>query len=324
MPAPDVSVVIVSFNTRELLAHCLESLAAAAPSVAWEAMVVDNGSADGSAAMVRERFPATVLIERPDNPGFARATNLGLARATGRHRVWLNPDCEMRPGSLTALVRYLEAHPEVGAVGPRLLDSDGGLQPSAQAFPNASLVLYRFLGLGRLMRRGALAWLWRRIGTGAGPTARGYAEALRPGAEPRAVDWISGACLATRAREIERIGPLDEGFFMYCEDADWCQRVHAAGLEVHYLPEAVVVHHVGASGPSNPQLAYHFYRSMLRYFRRYRPSQFLGLRAVMLVAFAVRGVGRELGRLVGRPGAHPWWRLAAICWSPGPLAEGGA
>ena len=324
MPSIDVSAVIVSFNTRALLERCLDSLPAAAAPFSCEAIVVDNGSDDGSIAMIRERFPHVQLVERPDNPGFARSTNLGLERACGRVRVWLNPDCLPSPGSLALLVEHLDLHPETGAVGPRLLYPDGRVQPSAQRFPNASLVFYRFLGLGRVARGRLFGWLWRAVGRSASATARAYFESIEQAGPARSVDWITGACLATRAEDCRRIGPLDEGYFMYCEDADWCQRVHTAGLQVHYLPQAIVVHHVGASGATNPLIAYHSYRSLLRYFLRYRPAQFGPLRVLMLFAFGLRGAGNELARLSGRPATHPWWKLAALCWSPRALEERGA
>ena len=317
----DVSIVVVSFNTCELLARCLASLPAAAGELSWQAIVVDNASRDGSVAMVRERFPEVECHAMADNLGFARGTNLGMARATGRLRVWLNPDCEMTPGSLVALVCHLEQHPEAGAVGPRLIHDDGRVQPSAQAFPSGSRMLYHFLGLRSVAR---IAWLRSVLLRLAPPSAkmtRAYLAALDPGIEPREVDWVSGACLATRAEVASRVGPIDETYFMYCEDTDWCHRVHAAGWRVHYLPGATVIHRAGASHPSNPLAAYYYYGSLVRYFLRYRPDQFAALRVLMLVAFALRGLGGELKRVLGRGADHPWWRLVALCWSLDRLAE---
>lgn len=317
MPPVDVSVVIVSYQTRDLLSCCLASLPAAAGNASWEAIVVDNGSRDGSPEMVRERFPRVRLFVAGDNPGFARSTNLGLDQATGRTWVWLNPDCEMEPGSLAALVRYLDEHPEVGAVGPKLVSGDGTPQPSAQAFPSGARMLYHVLGVRRLA---ALPWA-RRALRAVVPRSmkmtRSYLEALDPGSEPRRVDWITGACLATPAHVARRVGPLDESYFMYCEDTDWCHRVHDSGLEVHLLPGVQVIHRSGSSGPSNPLTAYHHYASLMRYFRRYRPREFPLVRAFMMVTFAVRGIAGDVRRWAGRGGEHAWWRLARLCWSPG-------
>ena len=319
MSAVDASIVIVSYNTRDLLVRCLDALPAAVAPFRHEAIVVDNGSRDGTVAALQARDDVRV-IERPENPGFARATNLGIAAAGGRAIVWLNPDCEPAPGSLATLLRHVDAHPGTGAAGPLLVYPDGRPQPSAQAFPHASLVLYRFLGLGRLTRWPGLRTLARH----AGPTTRSYVAATETSSEPRSVDWISGACLVTTADHAREVGPLDEGYFMYCEDADWCQRVRARGLAVDFVPGARVVHHVGASAPANPQLVYWFYRSMLRYFRRYRAGEFPLLCVAMFPAFVLRGIARDLARLVGRSGGNPWWRLASLCLAPAARLEGRA
>jgi N-acetylglucosaminyl-diphospho-decaprenol L-rhamnosyltransferase len=322
LSAPDLSLVIVSFNTRDLLAACLAALPAAASGLAWETIVVDNGSRDGTVDMVREHFPKTILIAAGENLGFARAMNLGLAGARGRIVCWLNPDCVASPASLAGLVEHLDAHAGVGAAGPRLVFPDGRVQPSAQAFPGVVRVLYHFLGLRVLAGAGWLSPLLRRVARRAGPMTRSYIESLAPGLEPRSVDWLSGACLAARAGDAAAVGPLDEGYFMYCEDTDWCHRLRSRRLEVHYLPAFVVVHHVGASRPFNPEVVYHYYRSLLRYFLKHRPAQSGLVRGLMLAGFCLHGVCREAGRLLGRRAPHPWWRLVRLCWSPATLVDG--
>lgn len=315
----DVSLVIVSYNTRELLAECLDSLPAAAGDLALQVLVVDNASSDGTPAMVRERHPEVELIENRDNLGFSRAVNRGLAAARGRILVWLNPDCTVGPGVLAGLASHLDRHPEVGAVGPRLVYPDGRVQPSAQAFPGVARIVYHFLGLRRLAGWRPLRRVWSLLGRHAGPMTRAYLESLEPGGEPRSADWVSGACLATPAAVARRVGPLDEGYFMYCEDTDWCHRVHDLGLEVRIVPSLVVTHHVGASGPTNPESVFHYYRSLLRYFLRRQPSRFPLARVLMGIGFGMRGLAREAGRLVGRRGPHAWWRLARLCWDPSGL-----
>jgi N-acetylglucosaminyl-diphospho-decaprenol L-rhamnosyltransferase len=314
LSAVDLSVVIVSYNTRALLERCLTSLQAGAGSRVLQVIVVDNGSTDGSLEMVRERFPAALALENRGNLGFAHATNRGVERAEGGVVVWLNSDCETPPGSLATLVDYLDAHADVGVVGPRVLYPDGRVQPSAQAFPGPSRMLAHFLGLRALAKSDALRPLFRRLAPHLGRMTRSYLEAFEPGVKPRAVDWISGACLAARADVARRVGPLDEGYFMYCEDADWCQRVHAAGLAVHFVPAATVIHHVGASRAGSAFVTFHYYRSLLRYFQRWHARGLGALRAFLLLAFSVRGVAGEFARLAGR-GTHPWWRLARLCVS---------
>jgi N-acetylglucosaminyl-diphospho-decaprenol L-rhamnosyltransferase len=321
LPAPDLSIVIVSYHTRDLLAACLASLPDAAGGITYEAIVVDNDSRDGSAEMVRERFPEAVVIEAGGNLGFARATNLGLARARGRVVCWLNPDCVAAPGSLAGLVKHLAAEVRVGAVGPRLVYPDGRFQPSAQAFPGPIRVLYHFVGLRALAGAAWLRPLWRRVGRMAGPMTRSYLASLDSIAEPRSVDWVSGACLATRAPVAAEVGPLDEGYFMYSEDTDWCHRLRARGYDIQYLPAFEIVHHVGASRASNPEAVYHYYRSLLRYFLKYRSAQGPWIRTLMLAGFVSRGLVREVARPFGRRGPHPWWRLAGLCCSPAFRAE---
>jgi GT2 family glycosyltransferase len=311
----DVSVVIVSYNTRALLERCLASIEGAAPALRVETIVADNGSADGSPALVRERFPSVDLLELTENRGFAHGTNAGLARATGRYHVWLNSDCELSAGSLAAMASYLDRHPDVAVVGPRLVYPDGRVQPSAQAFPNGWRVLYQFLGLRRLLSVRWLAPLVRLLAR-QDPMTRTYVEALSPSTEARPVDWVSGACLMARGEAFRTAGALDEGFFMYCEDADWCQRVGATGGRTEYLPWITVVHHVGASGSKNPFITYHYYRSLLRYFGRHRPKELLAIRGLMIVVFTFRGLALEAARLFGRGSEHPWWRLVALCRSP--------
>ncbi len=319
----------MSYNTRDLLARCVASLPAAAAGLALQTIVVDNGSRDGSLVAVRERFPDVVAIDSGGNLGFAKANNLGFERAVGRVRVWLNPDCEMSPGSLRALVSYLDEHPEVGAVGPRLDYEDGRSQPSAQRFPSALRVLVHFLGLARWAPRLPVG-IRRVLGRVMGGEARGYLDALSPGDGPRAVDWVSGACIAVRAEVARRVGPLDEGYFMYSEDTDWCQRVHQHGWDIHFVPTIAVVHQVGASAPSNPLVVEQYYRSLLRYFSRHRPGSFWAIRSLMCAGFVTRACGQALAKRLGGRSCQPWWRLAVACWDgsgdraqPGPISRGG-
>jgi GT2 family glycosyltransferase len=303
-----VSVVIVSWNTLELLRRCLASLRRARGPL--QVVVVDNGSSDGSPAMVRAEFPEVELVESGANRGFAFATNLGLARATGRHVAWLNSDCEVGGESLATLAAYLDAHPHVGAVGPRLVHPDGRQQPSAQAFPTPARLVVRALGLRALMRSSWLRHLLRPLLLRMGGMAGAYARAFERAPGPLAVDWVSGACLVAPTAFARTVGPLDEGYFMYCEDTDWCRRVHEAGREVYHLPEVEVVHHVGGSGGS-AFVAYQHERSLLRYFLRWQPAALRPWRALFAAGVALRAMANDLRRVFGGP-AHPWWRLHAF------------
>lgn len=317
MSAPDLSIVIVSYNTRELLDQCLDALPAATAGLAVQTIVVDNASRDGTVDALRARRPEVEVLALDENAGFARGTNLGIARSTGRTVCWLNPDCVATPGSLTALVRHADAHPEAGAIGPRLVYANGEIQPSALAFPGGRWLVAHLLGLKRVLRVPGVEFAARKVAPGLGRVSAAYLASRLPAGESRSVDWVSGACLLARAEVAAAVGPIDEGYFMYCEDADWCHRVHAAGWQVHQVPGVTVVHHVGGSGGGGASTTFHFYSSLLRYFRRHRPASYGWIRLVMVVTFLLRAVGQDVARLFGARADRPWWRLARHCWAAG-------
>lgn len=262
----DLSIIIVNWNTRDDLARCLASLHPARSRLAMEVVVVDNGSRDGSQRMVRSRFPWARLVATGRNLGFARGNNVGLAETTGRFRLLLNPDTIVHDDALEQLVRHANAHPEVGLLGPMLLNSDGSLQPSCRRFPTLSALLFRNTPLGR--------WLpGNRF-------ARSYLMEDWDHRRPRAVDWLSGACLLARSELTEALGGLDERYFMYVEDMDWGLRARRAGWQVVYLPSARVTHAVGRSSDQQPAAmvkAHH--RSMYLYVRKH-----YGVAAALLAA----------------------------------------
>lgn len=314
MSAPDLSIIIVSYNARQLLDQCLDALPAATEGLTVQTIVVDNASHDGTVEAMLAQRPQLEFLPLSENMGFARGTNLGLARATGRTVCLLNPDCVATPGSLAALVHHADAHPEAGAIGPRLVYANGEIQPSALAFPGGRWLVAHLLGLKRILRVPGVEVAARRIAPRLGRVSAAYLESRVPTQEVRSVDWISGACLVARAEVAARVGPLDEGYFMYCEDADWCHRVHEAGWQVQQIPGVTIVHHVGGSGGRGAAATFYFYASVLRYFRRYRPGSFGWIRLVMIATFFLRAVGQHLGRLAGFHADRPWWRLTRYCW----------
>lgn len=247
MEALTLSVIIVSWNVRDLLRDCLRSvIQGLSPAVPHEIIVVDNASTDGSAAMVRAEFPTVTLLVNAENLGFARANNRGLCVSRGRYVVLLNSDTVVPAPALEALVAFMDAHPDAGAVGPRLLRPDGSVQP------------YAFGGdptLGYLLRRGIRRLLFGR------PLHDWATEDVRP------VDWVSGACLMVRREAIEQAGLLDENIFMYFEDNDWCLRIRRAGWRVYYDPQ-VAITHIGGQGLVRNPAAARAYRESLRYFYR--------------------------------------------------------
>ena len=227
MSAPELSISIVSWNTRELLRDCLRSVREDPRSAAWELFVVDNGSRDGSADMVEESFPGVEVIRSRENLGFSAGNNLALARARGRHLLILNSDTRVDPGALGGMVDFADGNPGVGAVGPRLEDGGGSLERSWGRSPGAislighKLLLHRLFPFHRLARR-------------------------RP-PEGRDVGWVTGACLLVRRQAAKAAGPLDDGMFMCHEDVEWCMRLRHAGWRVVYLPRSRVVHLEGRS-----------------------------------------------------------------------------
>lgn len=294
MPQPDISIIIVSYNTRDLLVSCLKSIEASQGALAIETIVVDNASTDGSRDEVRKDFPSVKLITNNSNPGFAAANNAGLKSAGGRYILLLNSDAELRRDSLKLLVDFMDSHPKTGAVGPRLVYSDGTTQPSADSFPNLMTDFLHLFGFRRLIpgeaARRLAAPVLSRVG---GKTVGTYFKTYSGGFEPVEVDCVSGACLIVRAELIEKVGGLDPGFFMYMEDMDWCVRIKAAGALVFYLPEVEVIHHVGQSGEIDSDKAENLlverYKSRLYFFRKHRGSGALFIERVMMIkAFALR------------------------------------
>ncbi len=252
---PDLSVIIVNWNVRDLLRRCLHSILASLPACQLEIIVVDNGSTDGSPEMVRTEFPQVHLMANPDNRGFTAANNQGLAVARGRYVLLLNPDTEVVGDALETLVAFADAHPDVGVVGPQLLNPDGTVQSSRRRFPTLATALLESTWLQPYAPRRLLAR---------------YYVLDRPDDEVQDVDWVTGAALMARREAVEQVGPLDEGFFMYSEELDWCRRFRAAGWRVIYLPTARIIHHEGKSSEQVlPARHIHFQTSKIRYFRKY-------------------------------------------------------
>jgi hypothetical protein len=251
----DVSVIVISFNTRDLLHACLASVTRCH---AAEVIVVDNGSSDGSVAMVQREYPAVRLIASAQNLGFVRANNLALRQATGMHLLLLNPDAELLPGALEELQDFLDAHERAAIVGPQLQYPDGSLQHAAFRFPTLLQTYFEFFPHpARLLASGL---------NGRYPTAsyRG---------SPFQADFVLGACLLARREAVEHVGLLDESYFMYCEEMDWCWRFRRAGWSVWCDPRARVVHHEAQSSRQTRWESYvEKWRSRRRFYARYYPA----------------------------------------------------
>lgn len=272
-----LSVCIVNWNTKADLEQALSSVLQADPDLPVEVVVVDNASADGSADMVQQRFPTVRLIRSEENLGFARGYNRAVAEATGRSLLLLNPDTITHPGALRTLVEFVGSHPEVGAVGPRLLNRDGSLQYSCRRFPRPLAALFRNTPLGQLFPRNRYT--------------REYLMTDWDHELARPVDWISGAAMCLRREAWAQVGGFDEGFFMYAEDMDWCLRARRAGWGIYYLPQAVVMHCIGRSSDQVPvRMVIQFHRSMARFYLKHHASEWpFGVRWLPVLGIWLRG-----------------------------------
>jgi N-acetylglucosaminyl-diphospho-decaprenol L-rhamnosyltransferase len=224
---PDVSILLVCYRTPDLLERCLAALAAAGGRARCETLVIDNEPLDERARELAGRHGA-IYVRHPRNLGLGRALNDGMRRAQGRHFLILNPDVEVLPGAIDAMVAFLDAHPGAGLVGPQLLDPDGTLQYSARTFYTLKVILLRRTFLGRLF-----------------PRSRAVREHLMldwDHATVRDVEWLLGAALLARREAVEDVGGMDERFFLYFEDVDWCSRMQRHGWRVVYLPQARMIH----------------------------------------------------------------------------------
>ena len=266
----DLSIVIVTWNVREVLLDCLASIHREVLSradegrIETETLVVDNGSRDGSVAAVREQHPWAEVIALPENIGFAAGNNVGLRRAKGRHAVLLNSDTIVLPDALERGVRHLDAHPEVGAAGLQMLNPDRSKQNCIHNFPGL---------LTEIFPKGALETLFPRRY----PSKRYHHPAPIP------VEAVLGACLFVRREVLESVGLMPEDYFFFLEETDWCFQIARAGWRVVHIPDARVIHLFGASTkkkvPAETRIEYH--RSLYHFFRKNR-GVFLALLVVIL------------------------------------------
>lgn len=247
-----LSIVIVSWNTKDLLRACLDSVFAHPPAAAFEVWVVDNDSQDGSVAMVREWFPDVKVIENRENVGFAQANNQAIALCRGEYVLLLNPDTEVKPAALTELVTFLDDNPAAGAAGSRLLNPDETLQPSCHPAPTLSRELWRLFHLDEIRPYGRYnMYRWNMT-------------------RPREVDVLQGAALAVRKSILDEIGFMDGDYFMYSEEVDLCFRIQRAGWRLYWVPASRVVHYGGQSTRQVAEKMFlQLYLGKLKYFRKH-------------------------------------------------------
>jgi GT2 family glycosyltransferase len=287
----DLSIIVVNWNTRDLLRNCLRSIYDPPSDLDLEVIVVDNASSDHSQAMLQTEFPQVHLIRNTENVGFARANNQAIASSRGRYVLLLNSDAVLLPETLRVMVQVLDEQPEVGVVGAQLLNPDGSFQGSFADYPSLA---------GELLLAARLASLvyW--------PEYPNYPPQRSQRA--RTCDWVSGACLMARMEAIAQVGPLDETYFMYSEETDWCYRMRHHGWLVYYEPAAKVVHWIGQSSKRVPERRRSLvYRSKWLFMHKHRGAlaanafraALVGVSAAKLLVWAARSLrpkGRDLAR----------------------------
>lgn len=279
----DLSLILVSYKSRELLLGCLRALRedARRSGLTLETVVVDNDSRDGTVEALAAEFPEVRVVANDENVGYARAVNQGLAATQAPFALIVNPDCEARPGAMRALLDHLGARPRTGVAGPKILNPDGSLEYSARSFPDSLTFLFnRYSLLTRLFPGNRFS--------------RRYLLTDWDHASVREVDWVSGACMLARRAAVAEVGGMDEAFFMFNEDVDWCRRMKQAGWAVTYEPAAVVVHHVGASRSRvAARVIWQRHLGMIHYFHKHHPRSplvalpadaLILLRAALMVA----------------------------------------
>ncbi len=257
--APKFSFIIVSFNNGELLPSCIGSIYSNVEHSRFEIIVSDNGSTDGTGHLIRSRWPDITLIENRKNLGFAAAVNRAIAVARGDYIVLMNSDAELTPGAIEAIGRFMDDNPQAAIGGGRLIDPDGTPQNSAAAFPGMATEfglkpLLKILFPGRFPGRA---------------TGRDH---------PFDVDSIIGALMVVRANAIRRVGALDEDYFFFLEETDWCLRMKRAGMRVVVVPAAHIIHHQGKTAKRYPTRAkIEYYRSLITFMGKNRRSPYAGL-----------------------------------------------
>lgn len=290
----DLTIAIVSYNAREDLARCLESIFASTRLGSFEVIVADNASTDGTISMLADRFPQVRVIASPENLGFGRASNLCWLEARSSLVLFLNSDTLVSERALDRLVELARKHPEAGAIGPRLSYPGGELQMSYGAMPGiASELVQKLCNAGYARGKGPLRGLIRKR----------YAR-------ERYVDWVSGACLLARRDTLETVGGFDEAFFLYSEDVDLCARIRATGALVLFTPEVEIVHLLGRSvARERERVVYESNRSRLYFYEKHhRGLEVLLLKFYMTAKAGILRVLRPRDRAL-------YGRILALLWS---------
>jgi hypothetical protein len=282
----ELSVIIVNYNAAQFIASCLTSIQTYIKDVEHEVCVVDNASTDGGLLLIKKMFPYVKLQENQRNLGFAAAVNQGLKKVVGKYTLWLNPDSELLNNGIVDLVQYLTINPDVGILGPLIVDPDGAAQLSCRSFPSYQTALFnRYSLLTKCFPQNKYSKKYLNIGLDRTKITE--------------VDWVSGSCLLHRREVVDDIGLLDERFFMYCEDVDFCLRARQRGWSVRYHPGLRILHHIaGSSRQVQLRMVVERHRSMWRYYTKHFP------RHILKDSLVAMGVSARCGLLLFRDSFH--------------------
>jgi len=228
----DLSISIVAFNSLKYLRDCIDSIYRFPPDPAYDLIVVDNASTDGTSKNIADDYPSVVLVSNKENAGFAAANNQAIKTTDSKYILLINSDCEVYKDSIDRLIEYMDKNLLVAAAGPKIINSDGSIQYSCRSFPSFFSAAIHSVMVHIYPNN---------------PVSRKYMMTGISRDKPMSVDWVSGSCMMIRRKAIEETGLLDERYFMYVEDLDICYRMWKKGWEVHYMPDSEVLHHIGGS-----------------------------------------------------------------------------
>jgi len=281
--SPDISFSITNYNTKDFLGSCIDSVINGVKEHSNEIIVVDDASSDGSAAMIREKFPQVKIIENEINMGYVKSNNIGIRASSGRYIMSLNSDTVVLDGSIDKIIRFLDNNPNAGAAGPKLLNSDGSIQLQARrGFPTPINSLFYFSGLSRLFLNNKLMG--------------GYLLTYLDDKATTEVDSLCGAAMIVKRDVIDKVGLMDESYFMYGDDIDWCYRMKQAGWKVYYLPEAEIIHYGGRGGSRRQSYRniFEFHRAMAVFYNKHYAKRYLFLMNWLIYAAIWLKCGFEL------------------------------
>jgi GT2 family glycosyltransferase len=280
-----LSVIIVNWNTRDLLAECIQSLIDTLDGITFDIWVVDNASSDDSLEMLAARYPQVNVIANTENVGFARANNQAMAESQAEFFLLFNSDAVSQPGAIQSMLALAQSQPKAGMVGAHLLNTDGSFQASHTPFPTLWREFLILTGLGRKL-------------------IRSHYPSLGPDESdaPQKADYIEGACMLVRRSTYQQVGGLDEGYFMYAEEVDWCRSIKTANWEIWYQPEARIIHHgAGSSTDRRTDREGDLYKSRVRFFRKhYGDRAAVTLKAMIFSLTAVKIVTNRVMYLISR------------------------